>query len=74
MSHHWNDKLVHQLQVSQFSTMPTFLAVGNEGFQEKESLEYYFEEYVSQNHRFKYHLSFLGFLSPQGQNKTKPSS
>lgn len=34
MSHHWIDQLVHQPQVSQHSTMPTFLAVGNEGFQE----------------------------------------
>ena len=43
MSHHWNDQPVHQPQVSQRSTMSTFLAVGNEGFQEKESLEDYFE-------------------------------
>ena len=33
MSHHWNDQPVHQPQVSQCSTMPTFLAVGNEVFQ-----------------------------------------
>ena len=32
MSHHWNDQLVHQPQVSQRSTMPTFFDVGNEGF------------------------------------------
>ena len=48
ISHHWNDQLVHQPQVSQHSTMPTFFAVGNEGFQGKESLEDYFMEYESQ--------------------------
>ena len=32
MSHHWNDQIVHQPQVSQCSTMPTFFAMGNEGF------------------------------------------
>ena len=47
--HHRNDQLVHQPQFSQCSTMPTFSAVGNEGFQEHESLEDYFEEYESQN-------------------------
>ena len=62
MSHHWNDQPVYQPQVSQHSTMPTFLAVGNEGFQEHESLENYFEEYESQNHRFKYHLIFQEFF------------
>ena len=61
MSHHWNDQPVHQPQVSQHSTMPTFLAVGNEGFQEKASLEDYLEEYESQNQRFKYHLIFQEF-------------
>lgn len=35
MYHHWNDQPVQQPQVSQCSTMPTFLVVGNEGFQEK---------------------------------------
>ena len=49
MSHHWDDQLVHQPQVSQHSTMPIFLAVGNEWFQEHEPLEDYFEEYESQN-------------------------
>ena len=49
MSHHWNDQPVHQPQVSQCSTMPTFLAVGNDLFQEQESLEDYFMEYESQN-------------------------
>ena len=29
MSHHWNDQPMHQPQVSQCSTMPTFLAVVN---------------------------------------------
>ena len=44
ISHHWSDQLVKQ-QVSQCSTMPTFLAVGNGGFQEQETLEDYFLEY-----------------------------
>ena len=44
MSHHWNNQPVQQPQVSQCSIMPTFLGVGNEGFQENESLEDYFEE------------------------------
>lgn len=61
MSHHQNDQLVHQPQVSQCSTMPTFLAMGNEGFQEQESLEEYFMEYEYQTQRFKYHLIFQGF-------------
>ena len=43
MSHHCNGQPVHQRQVSQRSNMPTFLVVGNEGFQENESLEDYFE-------------------------------
>ena len=42
MSHHLNDQLENQPQVSQCSTMPTFLAMGNEGFQKHESLEKYF--------------------------------
>ena len=33
ISHHWSDQPVKQ-QVSQCSIMPTFLAVGNGGFQE----------------------------------------
>ena len=45
MSHHWSDQPVQQPQVSQRSRMPTFLAVGNKGFQEQESLEDYFMEY-----------------------------
>ena len=61
MSHHWNDQPVHQPQVSQHSSMPTFLVVGNEGFQEQESLEEYFMEYESQAQRFKYHLIFQEF-------------
>ena len=61
MFHHWNDQPVHQPQFSQRSTMPTFLAVGNEGLQEQASLKDYFEEYESQNHRFKDHLSFQDF-------------
>ena len=32
MSHDWSDQSVQQQQVSQHSAMPTFLAVGNEGF------------------------------------------
>ena len=39
MSHHWNDQPVNQPQAPQRSTMPTFLAVENEGPQEKASLE-----------------------------------
>ena len=35
MSHHWNDQPVQQPQSSKCSTMPTFLAVGNDGLQEK---------------------------------------
>ena len=61
MSHHWNDQPMHHPQVSQRSTMPKFLVVGNEGVQEHESLEDYFEEYEYQNQRFKYHLSFQYF-------------
>ena len=38
--------------------MPTFLAVGNGGFQEQETLEDYLMEYESQSHIFKDHLSF----------------
>ena len=49
ISHHWSDQPVQQQQVSQCSTMPTFLAVGNEGFQEQENLEDYFIEYESQS-------------------------
>ena len=57
ISHHWHDQLVKQ-QVSQGSTMPTFLAMGNGGFQEQETLEDYFLEYEFQSQRFKYCLSF----------------
>ena len=39
MSHHWNDQPVNQPQAPQRSTMPTFLAVENEGPHEKSSLE-----------------------------------
>ena len=42
--------------------MPTFLAVENEGPQEKASLEDYFEEYEYQNQIFKDHLSFQEFF------------
>ena len=35
ISHHCSDQLVKQQQVYQHSTIPTFLAVGSEGFQEK---------------------------------------
>ena len=48
ISHHWNDQPVKQ-QVSQCSTMPTFLAVGNGGFQEQETIEDYFLECESQS-------------------------
>ena len=45
-------------QISQHSTMPTFLAIENEGLQESTSLEGYFVEYDSQSQRFKDNLSF----------------
>ena len=61
MSHHWSNQLVQQPQVSQCSTMPTLLAMGNEGFQEQKYLEDYFMEYESQTQRFKDHLSFQEF-------------
>ena len=41
--------------------MPTYLVVENEGPQEQASIEYYFEEYESQNQRFKDHLMFQEF-------------
>ena len=49
ISHHWSDQPLKQQQVSQCSTMPTFLAKGNEGFQEQETLEDYFMEYESRS-------------------------
>ena len=61
MSHHWTGQLVNQPQApkaSQHSTIPTFLAVENDGPQEKASLEDYFVEYESQNQRFIDHLIF----------------
>ena len=61
ISHHWSDQLVNQQQVSQCSRMPTLLVVGNEGFQEQETLEDYFMEYEYQSQRFKDHLSFQEF-------------
>ena len=67
ISHHWSDQPVQQQQVSQRSTMPTFLLVENEGFQEQENLEDYFMEYESQSQRFKEHLSFSRNFSDQGQ-------
>ena len=48
-------------QVSQRSTMPTFLVVGNGGFQEQETLEDCFMEYESQSQIFKDHFSFQEF-------------
>ena len=72
ISHHWSDQRVKQ---QQFSTMPTFLAVGYEGFQEQENLEDYFMEYESQSQRFKDHFSFLEFFEikenrrPQHHNR-----
>ena len=62
---------MHQPQVSQRSTMPTFLVVGNEWFQEHESLEDYFEEYESQNQRFKDHWSFQGFFQIKDNRKPR---
>ena len=58
ISHHQSDQQVKQQQVTKCSTMPKFLAVGNEGFQEQETLEEYFMEYESQSHIFKDDLSF----------------
>ena len=57
ISHHWSDQTVKQ-HISQRSIIPTFLAVGNEGFKEREILEDYFMEYESQYQIFKDHLSF----------------
>ena len=71
ISHHWNDQPVNQPQVSQHSTMPTFLAVGNEGLQEQPSLEYYFVEYESQNQRFKENLSFQDFCHPKDKRRPR---
>ena len=62
MSHHWNDQPMHQPQVSQCSTMLNFFVVGNEGFQEQESLAEIFEEYESQNQRFKDYLIVQDFF------------
>ena len=64
MSHHGTDQPVNlpqAPQASQRSTMPTFLAVENEGPQEQASLEGYFVEYDSQSQRFKDNLSFQDF-------------
>ena len=49
ISHHWSDQPVKKKQVSQRSTMPILLAVGNGWFQEQETLEYYFLEYESKS-------------------------
>ena len=62
---------MHQPQVSQSSTMPTFFAVGNEGFQEQESLEDYFMEYESQTQRFKDQLSFQEFCQVKDNRKPR---
>ena len=51
--------------------MPTFLAMGNEGFQEQESLEDYFMEYESQTQRFKDHLSFQEFFQIKDNRRPK---
>ena len=56
-------------QASQCSNMPTFLAVENEGLQEKTSLEGYFVEYDSQSHRFKDNLSFQEFFHLKDQRR-----
>ena len=39
MSHHWNDQPMNQPQAPQHFTMPTFLAVENEGPHEEASIE-----------------------------------
>ena len=52
MSHHWTSQPMipsQTHQVSQCSTMPSFLAVENEGPQEQASLEDYFVEYDSKS-------------------------
>lgn len=51
--------------------MPTFLAMGNEGFQEQVYLEDYFMEYESQSQRFKYHLSFQEFFQIKDNRRPK---
>ena len=58
ISHHWSDQPVKQQQVSQHSTMPTFLAVGNGGLQEQETLM----DYESQSQIFKDHFIFQEFF------------
>ena len=58
ISRHWSDQPVKKQQVSQHSTMPTLLAMGNGGFQEQETLEDYVMEYESQSQRFRDHLIF----------------
>ena len=60
ISHHWSDQPVKQ-QISQFSTMATFLAVENGGFEGKETVEDYFIEYESQSQKFKDHFIFQEF-------------
>ena len=62
-SHHSGEQPLMQ-KVSQRSTMPTFLAVGNGGGgpQAQENLEDYFLEYESQSQRFKDNLKFREFL------------
>ena len=63
MSHYGTGKpvsLPKAPQASQHYTIPTFLAVENEGPQDKTSLEGYFVEYDSQSQRFKDSLSFPG--------------
>ena len=66
ISHHWSDQTVMQ-QVSQRSTIPTFLAVGNGGFQEQETLEDYFLKYESQSQIFKQHFELSIVFSDQGK-------
>ena len=56
-------------QASQCSTMPTFLAVENEGLQELTYLEGYFIEYDSQSQRFKDNLSFQDFCHLKDQRR-----
>ena len=62
ISHYWCEHSALQ-PVTQHSTMPTFLARGNEvgETQKEENLGDYLLEYESQYYRFKEHLNFQGF-------------
>ena len=76
MSHHWFGQTVNQPQAPQApqcSTMPTFLAMENEGPQEQALIEYYFVEYDSQSQIFKDHLSFQDFVTTKTKEDQRNS-